>query len=260
MSGNGKLICIFIVVKKSKFILSFILCCVITAVRSQPTTNPPITVRGNIFDKNDSNLSLSPIIINKHTGTGQYFSSGAGFTITGNKSDTFLITAGGYEVRRICFLDSALKTEYFIRIALQVKINNLTQVAIYPVKELDQIQKERAAIAKEQTRQTIGITDAVSSPITYLYERFSRDGKSREAVAILENEDNKREILKELFRTYNRAGVIVLEESEYDSFINYLNIPENFLRSASDYDLAVLIRYRYLQYRNAQEMHNRNQR
>jgi hypothetical protein len=163
-------------------------------------------------------------------------------------------------VRRISFRDSIYKDVYTERVGLQMKSTVLSAVAIYPVKDLKEISKERSAIGKTQTRQTVGVTDAVESPITFLYERFSREGKSREAVAILENEDNKHDILEELFRTYIRAGVISLDESEFDSFIAYLNIPEDFLRTASDYDLAVYIRQRFLVYSNAKDAHNRNQR
>jgi hypothetical protein len=250
----------FNLVRYAGFILTTFFCFAEIFLPAQVAPSPTITVRGTVFDRNDSMAAPSAIILNKRTSTGQTSAPGAAFSITGIKTDTFLVTAGGYEVRRVCFADSAAKDVYTIRIGLQLKTTLLAGVSIYPVKDLDQIQKERAAIGKEQTRQAVGITDAVSSPATYLWEHFSREGKSREAVAILENEDNKRDILKDLFRTYARAGVIVMEEEEYDAFISYLNIPESFLRSASDYDLAVLIRQRYLQYRSAQEIHNRNQR
>lgn len=217
-------------------------------------------VKGTVYDRNDSIASPTAIILNKRTGTGQTSNSSGIFTITGIKTDTFLVTAGGYEVKRICFSDSVQKEIYYIRIGLQIKSTTLNPVAIYPVKDLSEIKKERSTIGKEQTRQTLGVTDAVSSPITYLYERFSREGKSREAVAILENNDRKRDILKELFRTYNRAGVIIMEEEEFDAFISYLNLSESFLKTASDYNLAVYIRQRFLSYRAAQEMHKRNQR
>ena len=252
--------CTFILVRYAGFLLLFFFCFVENFLSAQVPQSPIITVRGNVFDKNDSLAAPAAIILNKRTNTGQTSSPGTSFSITGLKTDTFLITSGGYEVRRICFVDSVLKETYSVRIGLQLKTNTLTPVAIYPVKDLSQIQKERAALAKEQTRQTIGVADALYSPITYLYERFSRDGKSREAVAIMENDDRKRDILKDLFRTYVRAGVIVMEEEEFDAFINYLNIPDSYLRTASDYDLAVLIRYKYLQYRSAREIHNRNQR
>ncbi len=248
--------------KSLRNILFIFICIHCANVYAQPNsvvTSSPITVRGRVYDKNDSSIYVAAIIINKRTSTGQTSGPGGIFTIAGLKSDTFLLTAGGYEVVRICFRDSLPKDVYQIRIGLQMKTTTLNAVSIYPVKDLGEIKKERDAIGKEQTRQTVGIVDAVSSPITFMYERFSRDGKSREAVAILENEDRKRDILKDLFRTYVRAGVIVMDETEFDSFINYLNLPESILKNASDYDLAVVIRQQYLRYRAAQDMHNHNQ-
>lgn len=221
---------------------------------------PPVTVRGQVYDLRDSAAMPAPLVLNKRTGTGSSAAMGATFSIAGLKTDTFLITAGGYEVVRICFRDSALKSVYNVRIGLTLKPNVLNPVAIYPVKDLEEIRKERENLGVEQTRSTSGVTDAVASPITYMYERFSREGKSRAAVAFMENEDRKRDVLKDLFRTYERAGVIDLGEEEYDSFINYLNMPDEFLRTASEYDLAVMIRQRFLQYRSAQQLHNQNQR
>ena len=223
-------------------------------------TDPTITVCGHVFDLNDSNASPAPLILNKRTETGQSGTAGGQFSITGIQTDTFLITAGGYEVKRICFRDSVAKPTYSIAVGLNMKPNVLRPVAIYPVKDLNSILKEREGLGVVQTRQTVGITDAVESPITYMYERFSREGQSRQAVAVMENQDKINEVLKDLFRTYNRAGVIDLDESEFDQFIAYLHIPESYLKSATDYELACAIRQQYLQYRSAQEMHNKNQR
>lgn len=253
----------FVLVKYKHFLhlISFCFLGIISQAQVNAiVTSPQITVQGKVYDKNDSSVYPSAIIINKRTSTGKTSNPGGIFSIIGNKTDTFLLTAGGYEVLRICFRDSTPKDIYTIRVGLQMKTTTLNPVAIYPIKDLSEIKKQRDAIGKEQTRQTIGVADAFQSPITYMYERFSKEGKSREAVAILENEDRKHDILKELFRAYVRAGVIVMEETEFDNFILYLNLPEDFLRSASDYDLAVVIRQKYLQYRSAQEMHNRNQR
>ena len=219
-----------------------------------------IEVRGKVFGKIDSSVTPSAIIINKRIGTGLNCMPGMPFSMVGLKTDTFLITAGGYEVLRICFRDSIFKTIYFIKIGLQMKPKMLSVVAIYPIRDLKEINAQRATIGKVQTRQTIGVVDAMQSPITYLYERFSKDGKSRELVSILENQDNVEAILKELFVLYTSAGVITLDENEYANFIRYLNISESFLRDSSDYDLAVYVRFHYLLFQNAKKTHNRNQR
>jgi hypothetical protein len=225
---------------------------------AQDTQN--IVVKGCVYDIHDSSNAIVPIVVNKRTGMGMSCAPGAVFSLSGLRSDTFQISSGGYEMVRICFLDSTAKQSYFVRIGLSMKENYLSSVIIHPVKDLGEIQRERQDIGVEQTRSTIGATDAFESPITFLYERYSRDGKSRAFVAMMENEDKKREILKELFRTYVKAGVIDLSEDQFDAFIDYLNIPESMLKGASDFELATYIRQKYIAYTNAENYHINNQR
>jgi hypothetical protein len=245
--------------KPALLVLLFL--CVAIQLAAQPaaTEIPTITVRGTVYDVADSLARPGPIVINKRTGTGQAASGGGIFSITGLKTDTFMITAGGYEVVRLCFNDSVLKTPYTVRVGLRMRANYMNPVTVFPVKDLGEIKKERESLGVEQTRTTEGITDAVASPITYFWERYSQEGQSRTAVAEMENRDRMNDILKELFRAYVRAGVIDLKEEEFDNFILYLNLPEAYLRTASDYELASTIRIRYLQYREAQRIHDSNQ-
>lgn len=228
--------------------------------QNQPAGEPTITFKGIVSDVNDSLATPAPIVVNRRTGTGHAFLPGGEFSITGFKSDTFLVTAGGYEFKRFCFRDSAMKTTYFLHVGLTLKNNELNPVTIFPVKDLKTIKQDRQGLGVEPTRTTEGVTDAVSSPITFLYERFSREGRSKALVAELENQDRKNAVLKDLFRTYNRAGVINLPEADFDAFILYLNMPEWYLKTATDYDLAVTIKQRYEQFMRSRQMHNNNQR
>jgi hypothetical protein len=221
---------------------------------------PTITFTGTCYDMGDSLAQPAPIVVNKRTGTGHAFMPGAVFSIQGFKTDTFLVTAGGYEFVRFCFADSALRAGYFERVGLTIKTNQLNAVTIFPVKDLQTIKQDRQGLGVAQTNTTHGPVDAVSSPITFLYERFSQEGRSKALVAQLENEDRKNAVLKDLFRTYNRAGVMNLPESEFDSFILYLNMPEQYLKTASDYDLAVTIKQRYDQFMYSRNLHNQNQK
>jgi hypothetical protein len=252
----------FIVVKPVVFLtVLFLFVAAFSKAQAPPVVSPKtILVTGYVFDLNDTNALPAPIIVNKRMQTGQSFAAGGQFSLSGLQTDTFLITAGGYEVKRICFHDSIPKDVYALKIGLSLRTNLLKSVSIYPVKDLNAIKREREALGVVETRQTIGVTDAFESPITYMYDRFSKYGKSRAEVAQLENQDKIHEVLKDLFRTYISAGVIDLDESEFDEFINYLNLPESYLKTASDYELAVTIKQRYLQYVSAKEIHNRNQR
>src|ERR1041385_3214822 len=140
----GPGICTFIIVKKTGFFWTICACLLTSLVFSQ-APQPVILVRGNVFDRADSLANPTAIILNQRTMTGQNTPPGMSFSIAGIKTDTFLITAGGYEVRRICFRDSVLRDVYTIHIGLKVKVTTLTPVAIYPVKDLDVIKKEREA-------------------------------------------------------------------------------------------------------------------
>jgi len=240
-------------------VLFILLLCGGTVSAQTATPDPEITFRGIVFDINDSLATPAAIVVNRRTGTGHAFMPGSEFSITGFKSDTFLVTAGGFEFRRFCFKDSSLKAVYYVKVGLHLKENQLNAVTIFPVKDLKAIKQDRQGLGVEQTRTTQGVTDAVSSPITFLYERFSREGRSKALVAQLENEDRKNAVLKDLFRTYNRAGVITLAESDFDSFIMFLNMPEWYLKTASDYDLAVTIKQRYEQFTRSRQIHNQNQ-
>ncbi len=227
---------------------------------AQTSAVPIITFTGTCYDINDSLSQPAPIVVNKRTGTGHAFMPGAVFSIQGWKTDTFLVTAGGYEFVRFCFNDSMSRSGYYERVGLTLKMNQLNAVTIFPVKDLQTIKQDRQNLGVAQTNTTQGAADAMSSPITYLYERFSQEGRSKALVAQLENQDRYHAVLKDLFRTYNRAGVMNLPETEFDSFILYLAMPEWYLKSASDYQLAVTIKQRYDQFMYAKNLHNQNQK
>lgn len=218
-----------------------------------------ITFSGSIYDLNDSLATPAPIVVNKRTGTGHAFLPGWNFSITGLKTDTFLVTSGGYNHVRYCFADSAFRKEYRVRVPLSMRANELNPVTVFPVKDLKVIRQDRQGLGVQPTRTTEGVTDAVASPITFLYERFSREGQSKALVAELENRDRTNAVLKDLFRVYNRAGVINLPENDFDAFIAFLNMPESYLKNASDYELAVTIKQRFEQFIYMRSMHNRNQ-
>ncbi len=194
-------------------------------IRAQ-TTTPSITFNGSVFARNDSSALLSPLVINQRTGYGFFGTPGSSFSVTGLQTDTFSVTSGGYEVRKICFKDSASKPAYTMRIRLTPKMVTLQAVAIYPTKDLRTVKDERTQLGVRYQYQTPTLTDAASSPITALYERFSKYEKSKQLVAQLENEDRKKDVLKDLFRIYVKADIIDLSEEQFDEFIIFLNLPE----------------------------------
>ncbi|MGL4598919.1 MAG: hypothetical protein ACRCYO_15485 [Bacteroidia bacterium] len=230
------------------------------SIGTNAQTTPSITFKGSVFARNDSSALLSPLVINKRTGYGFFGTPGASFSVSGLQTDTFTVTSGGYELRQICFKDSAAKLTYNVRLGLMPKVVTLQAVAIYPTKDLRTVKDERTQLGVRYEYQTETLLQAASSPITALYERFSKYEKSKQLVAQLENEDRKKDVLKDLFRIYVKADIIDLSEEQFDEFIIFLNLPEDYLKSASDLDLALLIQARYEQFRSIHQIHRNNQR
>jgi hypothetical protein len=125
----------------------------------------------------------------------------------------------------------------------------LTEVQITAIKTHQQIRK---SINNLYVPNTDLYPDAkpLQNPISYLYELISKKEKEKRLAANLQTEYSKRSILKELFRLYNAYNIIDLPEEDYENFITYLNIPYEYMQSVSDYDLAVIIKYKFKSYRD----------
>ena len=105
-----------------------------------------------------------------------------------------------------------------------------------------------------ETRMVTGI-EVMQSPITALYQAFSKKEKNKQWVAEQEYKDDQRRIVKELLRTYVAYRVIELTEDEFDEFISFMNLNEDFLKTASEMELITFIQdkfehYMYMRGRN----------
>jgi hypothetical protein len=184
------------------------------------------------------------MIINKRTNVGTFSDNEGKFIIKALQTDTIVLSSLGYKIKKICMKDSLIQNSYDLTITLEKIYFTLKEVTIYPVRSLNEIDKDRNKVGTKKTISVQGI-DAIQSPITYLYERFSKFGKSKQKVAAWENEDLKRDLLKELFRLYIQYDIIDLSDSEFDAFIKYLNFSDDFIRSATQLELVLAIKGKY---------------
>ena len=169
------------------------------------------------------------------------------FSTTMLKSDTLLILKNGFTPKKLSFKDSVYRNEYDIVFILSKKQVELTAVQISAISTHQQIRNE---INNLYVRSTDVNPDAqpLTNPISYLYSLLSKHEKEKRFASLLETEEAKRRVLKDLFRLYNNYNIIDLDEDEYDRFITYLNMPYSFLQQTSDYDLAVSIKRMYAGY------------
>jgi hypothetical protein len=119
---------------------------------------------------------------------------------------------------------------------------------VRPLKSLEEIKEEREALAMRETRMVTGI-EVMQSPITALYQAFSKKEQNKRWIAEQTYKDDQRKIVKELLRLYVAYDIINLSEDEFDQFISFLNINENFLKTATEMELITFIQDKYVHFR-----------
>jgi tyrosyl-tRNA synthetase len=128
------------------------------------------------------------------------------------------------------------------------KPQELKEMVIKPLKTLSQIREEREALAMRETRLVTGV-DVLQSPITALYQTFSKKEKNKRWIAEQEFKDNKRKVVQELLRLYVASDIIELNEDEFDDFISFLSLSETFLKTSTEMELYLFIKDKYDHYK-----------
>lgn len=219
-------------------------CFVLLSCLSYTQDSSRVKINGQVIDTNSYRPYYNLMVVNKSTGIGHFGSSTGKFDVTINKSDTLLISTTGYQTIKFSVKDSVYKSKYNIKFYLSQWSIELAEANIKPLKSSDDLQKERKDLEREDVERTKGL-EAISSPITALYEFFSQKERSKRLVAKMEYQDKKNKVLKELFRLYVAHDIIDLNSSEFDGFIKFLNIPDSFFRNASEYEMILYIKKRY---------------
>ena len=170
------------------------------------------------------------MIINKRTNVGTFADAEGKFSIVARQSDSILFSTTGFIIKKVCLKDSLPKKQYNIEVPMQKLQYTLKEISVFATRDLNEIQKDINKLGVKKDYQATGAS-VIESPITALYERFSKYGKSKQKVAEWENEDLKRDVLKDLFRLYIKHDIIDLSSDEFDAFIKYLNFSDEFIQS-----------------------------
>lgn len=205
-----------------------------------------VNITGRAFDKENPYLPLQKLmIINKRTNNGIFADAEGKFSINVIQSDTLIFSAIGFQSKKICLMDSIIRKQYYIEVELLKLQYTLKEISVFGTRSLSEIDKDISKLDSTRRSRSFSDVNPLASPITYLYERFSKFGKSKQKVAEWENEDLKKDILKDLFRLYIKNDIINLTEEEFDAFILYCNLSEEFIKNASQFELVMAIKGKF---------------
>ena len=210
-----------------------------------------VFVFGKVYDTEFPTIPLQQVmVVNQQSQIGIFGGNDNRFQIQINRNDTLIISALGYARKKVCLKDSAALSELHISIGLNRLSYDLSEITVRRQRELRQISEDIKKLGYNKRDHKLTDVDAWESPITALYQSFSKREQSKRALAQMINNDNRRAVLKDLLYLYNLTELIKLHDSEYNDFIDYLNLNDQQMQAMSDYELALFIRDNYLVYMN----------
>ena len=202
-----------------------------------------ILITGKVADSLRPQSFYNLMVINRTSGRGVFGHPSGTYSVYAREGDLISLSVKNYPA--INFTVKADKNCQDKGIFyLENKIQEVQEVVVKPLKTLNEIKEEREALAMRETRMVTGI-EVLQSPITALYQAFSKKEQNKRWIAEQEYRDDQRRIVKELLRTYVAYDVIDLTEEEFDDFIAFLNVDENFLKTASEMELITFIQDKY---------------
>lgn len=207
-----------------------------------------VFLNGSVKDTVHPQGFYNLMVINMSTRQGVFGGAKGDFSVYAGIDDTVAFSVSGYD-KRIIVVKADSDCQMDTTIYLESKVQEYEAVEVHPIKSLEDIKREREDLSKRETRTVTGV-NVLQSPITALYERFSKKAQSKRIVAEMEHQDNINSILKELLRVYVSYDVVYLEEEQFEAFVYFLNIDEYFLKTASEYELITYIKDKLEHYKS----------
>lgn len=210
-----------------------------------------VLVTGKVIDSIRPQSFYNLMIVNQTTGKGVFGQPNGKFSVYVSNGDSISLSITGYPM--VSFRVSADgNCQHRGVYELKGKVQEIEGVVVRPIKTLSQIKEEREALALRETRMVTGI-EIMRSPLTALYQAFSKKEKAKRWIAQQEFKDNQEKVIKELLRTYVDGDIIELSEEEFDEFLHFLNMNSDFLKTASEMELIVFIKDKFEHYKNVKK-------
>lgn len=226
--------------KKNIYLLFIFICMHIIAMAQQCDR---VYLSGKVVDTTRIQGFYNLMVINSTVGKGVFGQPNGYFSVYATPGDSITLSVKGYAMYGFR-VQSDSNCQMKVYAILDYKAEKLQEVVVKPLKSLQQIKEERENLSLRETREVTGI-NAFQSPITALYQAFSKKEKAKAWIAKMEYKDDQRRVVKELLRLYTAYNIVDLYEEEFDEFIDFLNIDDNFLKTASEMELVTFIKDKY---------------
>ena len=208
-----------------------------------------VKVSGIVKDAESGRGLAHAFVINHRTQNGVFCDNSGKFNIETKANDSLLVSLTGYQFTKVILSDSTVKSQYYVEVKLRLKPIALRPFVVKAPKTFEQIITDLAK-AEQLKPEATPLVNAVESPITFLYEQFSKEGKAKRKIAELQAEDAKMDLLRELFMRYMVAKIIDTDENELDDFIRFSGLKNKYTTFDTEYELVSYVKQRWADYKD----------
>jgi hypothetical protein len=234
----------------------FLLTCLLFFSLTTYSQTESIEIIGEIIDPEASEAVPYVHVINTTSKTGAVSNTEGRFWIKMNKKDTLLFSAIGFEKYIFTLKDDINSNKLVVTIELRHSTLELETVKIFAFK--DEYALKRALIDAElpieipkKGIQLAGFyygpkkevkASAFSSPISFIYNKVSKEAKQAKKLQEYEQDYDFRNYLKSKYNESIVIKITGIQEDKVDDFMKFCKLDDSFIKRASEYELTVVLR------------------
>ncbi len=113
--------------------------------------------------------------------------------------------------------------------------------------EIEKALKEPLAKKNMSTDQMLGMA---TSPISLLYEIFSKEAKTKRKLAVYQQQDRKHKLAEFKYNEHLVNQIIKLEGEDLEEFMRLFPIDDDFVLQSSEYDIIQVIKANFSKYKS----------
>lgn len=215
------------------------------------TTN--VKVVGYVFAENNKEKLPFVHIVHAESGLGVISDTSGFFKIALKTSDTLIFRCMGYKSRTFALSDTTNSNVAFVTVPMQQNTFNLNQVDVMALSNKSQFKRDFINLKVENNEMRImipGVTKYLEreervipvqytamSPITALYFKYSKAGKSLQKFQDLLKQDA---IAEQVAEKYNQKVLHKLSDFSGDTlqaFFDYMHLSNSYLLKSDEYDI-----------------------
>ncbi|MDD3859477.1 MAG: carboxypeptidase-like regulatory domain-containing protein [Bacteroidales bacterium] len=230
-----------------------------------------VIIAGYVFEESNG-LPLPYVnVYVKKTRNGTITDTSGYFLLTANINDTIVFSSLGFDKKYVGVSEEDAENSKPLIVFLDTKIYELKSVEIIALKRYKQLEYEITNMKLPENEYTYAIANfpcrpsdidyytrsstpvsglgIVFSPITALYDMFSKEGKEKQKLLELQEKDYLNSIIESKISIALVMKITGLNQEECKVFLNWCNFSSDFLLKLTEYDLISVIAFKFKQYK-----------